>query len=358
MLQSFRAQNFKCFADLTISKLEPVNLITGLNNTGKTALLEALFLHAGYFNPTLSTVINVFRGIDLFKPDPEFLWGWHFYGHDLSSRIHLTACHKDERPRHLRIYLRTSPVSTGRERRSRRGRLPSTAPSLTSADIGRELRYEYTAANGKVYKNTVTLRQDGKPALARAPFPSQDNASFLAARTVTHNEDARFFDQLNLTRRQDEILRFARFFDPRLKGLSLSAAWGPLTLVADMDGQTQLMPIPFAGEGLTRFLSMLLHILQIPKGLLLIDEVENGIHHTVLPKVWQALAETAKAAGVQIIATTHSQECVRAAHQAFSQFLDYGFRLHRLERVRDDIKVITYDRAQLERVIEAGFELR
>ena len=42
MYKSFRVKNFRCFKDLQINDLGRVNLISGKNNTGKTALLEAM----------------------------------------------------------------------------------------------------------------------------------------------------------------------------------------------------------------------------------------------------------------------------------------------------------------------------
>jgi AAA15 family ATPase/GTPase len=50
MYRSFKVSNYRCFSDLTIAELERVNLIAGMNNVGKTALLEALFLHCGAYN--------------------------------------------------------------------------------------------------------------------------------------------------------------------------------------------------------------------------------------------------------------------------------------------------------------------
>jgi len=49
MYQSFHVKNFRCFDDLQLNDLARVNLIAGKNNTGKTSLLEALFLHAGAY---------------------------------------------------------------------------------------------------------------------------------------------------------------------------------------------------------------------------------------------------------------------------------------------------------------------
>ena len=51
MYKSFRVKNFRCFKDLQINDLGRVNLIAGKNNTGKTALMEAMYILAGDRDP-------------------------------------------------------------------------------------------------------------------------------------------------------------------------------------------------------------------------------------------------------------------------------------------------------------------
>ena len=63
MYTYFKVKNFRCFQELEFDDLARVNLIAGVNNVGKTALLEAIFLHGGN-NPKLGTVINALRGFD------------------------------------------------------------------------------------------------------------------------------------------------------------------------------------------------------------------------------------------------------------------------------------------------------
>ena len=60
----------------------------------------------------------------------------------------------------------------------------------------------------------------------------------------------------------------------------------------------------------------------------------------------------------QVFATTHSLECIVAAHRAFSDSEHEDFRLHRLERVNEAIHAVTYDRETLEAAIETGLEVR
>ena len=47
-------------------------------------------------------------------------------------------------------------------------------------------------------------------------------------------------------------------------------------------------------------------------GLLLIDEVENGLHYSVQPDVWRFLFQAATKLNVQVFATTHSYDCIKS----------------------------------------------
>ena len=64
MFKNLRIRNFRAFGDLEIPRLGRINLVTGKNNSGKTSLLEALFLLCGAGNPQVALNANAFRGID------------------------------------------------------------------------------------------------------------------------------------------------------------------------------------------------------------------------------------------------------------------------------------------------------
>ena len=78
----------------------------------------------------------------------------------------------------------------------------------------------------------------------------------------------------------------------------------------------------------------------------------------MMSQVWKAIDEWAKEYAVQIFATTHSEECFRAANQIFAASEQYDFALHRLERVKDTIQAITYDQETIEAAIEMNLEVR
>jgi hypothetical protein len=74
--------------------------------------------------------------------------------------------------------------------------------------------------------------------------------------------------------------------------------------------------------------------------------------------VWNAIAEASEVFSTQVFATTHSQECISAAHEAFSERSHYDFRLHRLTRLNGKVRATTYDKESLEGALSIPMEVR
>jgi len=153
------------------------------------------------------------------------------------------------------------------------------------------------------------------------------------------------------------IQRVLRLIEPRLKRLAIVVVAGEPILHGDI-GAGRLMPLPVMGGGMVRLASLVIHIGNAANGVVLVDEIENGLHYSILPKVWRAIGEVARQFNAQIFATTHSLECIVAAHKAFLESEHYDFCLHRLERTRETIRAVTYDQESLEAAIETGLEVR
>lgn len=91
---------------------------------------------------------------------------------------------------------------------------------------------------------------------------------------------------------------------------------------------------------------------------LLIDEIENGIHYSTLPDIWKGIGSLAEAQEIQVFATTHSWGCIVAAHETFAATPDYNFALHRLQRVKGQVEAVTYDRDMLDTSVRTELEVR
>ncbi len=120
-------------------------------------------------------------------------------------------------------------------------------------------------------------------------------------------------------------------------------------------GLSELVPLPVMGEGMTQMARLVLAISSVPNGVVLIDEIENGLHHSVLPDVWRVVNEAAGQFRTQIFATTHSYEWIETAHHALGPD---SFRLHRLEVSDAENRCVTYKPESMSATVRHGFEVR
>ena len=356
MYRSFTVRNFRCFKELTLSDLARVNLIAGKNNVGKTALLEAVFLHCGAYNPELAIRVNAFRGIenvqvDLF-PSAETPWHSLFRGFDTTKTIELEGYDHRGTQRVLRIKTTSEPVEVRAQEQKTMQTIRDTA---SSSHFGHAIQFESTE-NGKQIIRKMVLGRTGIVIddLPAPPFP----AFLQSARVrIPLREQAHLFSKLEVQNKQQVVVEALKIIEPHLKRVSVVVLGDEPILHGDiMTGR--LMPLPLMGEGMVRIANIVVQIGNASGGIVLIDEFENGIHHSVLKKVWTAVAQAAREFDTQIFATTHSWECIVAAHEAFGESGTYDFRLHRLERVNEHIRVLTYDQKTLQAAIETGLEVR
>ncbi|MCX6359655.1 MAG: AAA family ATPase [Armatimonadetes bacterium] len=200
--------------------------------------------------------------------------------------------------------------------------------------------------------------QDGARLALGTGGHSVGPARFLAARGfIDPGEVAAMYGDLDVRGNAGIVEQFLHVLDPGVKGLSLVPIAGVSVVHADL-GLPRKVPVAFAGGGMARLLEMAVAIGASRGGVVLIDEVENGLHHDSLPDVWRAVAQAARDCDCQVVATTHSYECVRAAHEAFSGEWAEDLTYLRLERVRGSVTARVADHATLGAALDGGLEVR
>jgi AAA15 family ATPase/GTPase len=92
--------------------------------------------------------------------------------------------------------------------------------------------------------------------------------------------------------------------------------------------------------------------------LALVDEIENGIHYSALPTLFQGIKAVAQDRQVQTLMTTHSWDALRAAAEVFKDTPEL-FQVIRLERTPDDnVQAVIIDSDELRELIARGYEVR
>lgn len=357
MYKSFTINNFRCFKKLTLKPLERINLIAGRNNSGKTSFLEALFIHLGPSNPDLPFRVNLFRGIDFFEVEPEELWGPLFYNKDIDGTIEFSSIDKTDGQDTLKLTLTETEESFIAHAPSGTTTASKIEPVIDSLFGARELILNYENGSGRESLARAFITPDGKLKIKQPELKHKKPGVFLPARNRFLGTDANRYSKLDRLGKADLLVDTMKILEPRLKRLAVLVTGGVPIINGDI-GLKELIPIPFMGEGMVRLLSILLAIYDVSNGVVLVDEIENGLHHTAMAKVWMAIAIAAQQSNTQIFATTHSWECVVAAHQAFIESDIYDFLYHRFNMVNGKIKAVTYDQRKLNTAITTGLEVR
>lgn len=83
-------------------------------------------------------------------------------------------------------------------------------------------------------------------------------------------------------------------------------------------GLDKRIPINMMGDGARKILSILTTIYECKNGIVLIDELSNGFHYSVMKGVWRAIISVAKKNNVQIFATTHDLDSIKGLRDAAS----------------------------------------
>lgn len=347
MLKRLQIRNFRGFNALKIDHLRGINLIAGKNNSGKTSLLEAIFLLAGCGNAQMAINTNVIRNVEhrgIQEGDP--IWKQLFYGLKTGSSIWIKGMHSTQGPMTLEIVSKRQ-VATEMPLDNTNGH------SVSNRVDEHSLTFRFGNSTKKRINSHISLKGgefEVKQPKIRLPF-----LTIILLSTVRNNiEDAVRLGKLRRQKQGDFLLKALQVVEPRLQSIEDNSSSGVPMIWGDV-GWSELIPLSVMGEGMTRIGRLVLAIASAPGGLILVDEIENGIHHSILPDVWRVIDEAAKQFRTQIFATTHSLECTMAAHESLSKD---RFRLHRLEVDDNSSRCVTYEPDAIEGAIRHNLEVR
>lgn len=352
MYTSVHIKNFRGMEDLRVEDIRRINLIVGRNNAGKTSLLEALLLIGWPTRPSLTLTLGTMRGQRRASERPDAIWRSLFHGMDPSRTIELAT--RDERSGFERILsIQAGPSDEATV-------LPEQDMLRTppEGELIQSIRYRYRPPAGEVIETQLFIDPSSGQIRRRAAARDESTPSvLLAARSnVSLPMDIERYSGLLRAKQERWVLDALRIIEPKLEKLELVTEGGEPSIYADV-GLPSLVPLAICGEGMVRMFSIVVELTASRGGALLIDEIDNGLHHSVMSPFWGALGQLAADLDVQIFATTHSDEIIRAAIQAFSGDLS-ALRIFRLDRRGEGLRLVRYGDVALEGVLDHDAEVR
>ena len=348
-INSFQTTRYRGIAGLSLNSLSRTNLITGLNGIGKTALIEAIWLFTGRHNTPLLWNPNVQRSIyPVIDPVGELSDGF----------IEISA---EEVQKRRKWKVEFEPVDSVGEVLVNAG---DTQETIQIPVVG-EL---HTWIDDKKIdgRDRGSIHQTKLGAvLYRSPPRSQKMRPCIIEGTNwqlgTPDEYLQRYSDIVRSGFKSALIDAVNLILPKIKDLELlTDKTGTVQLSTNTSDTSNIRQLPLhaLGGGVVRLFRLYLSLFTARNGIVVIDEIENGMHFSVLRDLWELVRRSSRDWNVQFVATTHSNECIEAAMAAFDNEPD-GLSIHKL--YRDDsggVKAVTFTGETLQGARDLDLEVR
>ena len=371
-LPDLSIRNFRGIEELTIARLGRVTLLGGRNGVGKTTVLEAVRVHAARGRPGVLSELLA-RHEELAPALDADL--------DPVDSPHYAALFNG------RSLTRGRPIKIGPKSGEDELRIEVSGPrDWTKAQrevLARLSRAGNVQAIKVVFRKKVRLlpwvtfvRDRGVNHLRHAygegfqhglvdegEWPVIECES-LGPGLPSNRKLATFWDSVALTDREDLSLKALRLTSDAIERVAAvgedEVRYSTIgrRIVVRLRDHAAPVPLRSLGEGITRLFAVGLALANSSDGFLLVDEAENGIHYSVQQEFWRMVLLAAHQHNVQVLATTHSSDCVTGFARAAAELDEVEGAYVRLDRQGDQVRAVEYTERELLTVAKQGIEAR
>lgn len=330
MIQSIDIKNFRCYEGIGVKDLTRVNVIVGRNASGKTALLEAVYLTLGV--PALTLKVRGWRGLSGIMPITEqagslsAVWRDYFYRFDQGRVVSIAIKGSPEMTRTLTIRCEAeSSLNLSRSKVKDETEAGVSPAGRISFDWWKSSRRVGTA-KPELQGETITIK--GGP-------DSLPGAFYSSTAPINQQETALWFSELSKRREERPVIEAMQTLYPFVRGLSVETQGATPMVHADITSLPEKIPVGLISSGVNKLVALLCAIATQKHGVLIVDEIENGFHFRAMPEIWRTVYEACRNYHVQLFASTHSQECLESLTDLIKN-RDQDFSL--LRAVREEEK--------------------
>jgi len=362
--------NFRGIDDAKLEGLADLNLVVGKNNSGKSSILEAFFVLSGMSNPQVLLDINFIRNLKL-NNDNDFRYV--FKNLNLAKPIELSG-EVDNVPRSCKIMpYKDNERSIILPQNNISSNQASIEASFSPFKVSSSLMSEKVKLENKgravdgleiSFKNDerteehayISLKSE-KIEISEA-YEEELSVQYLNSQSILMG----MIDLSSMVKKKQikELVNILKEIEPQLNDIQIV---NDNEIYCDV-GKAELLPIGIMGDGMRRILGVLSAMYDMTGGVLLLDEVENGLHYSSLKVFWKAVFMLQKKLDVQIIATTHSYEALGALADVKEELEESKsgstpqLSLYRIEKEEEKTRIVHYDNDDVLISLDEYYEVR
>ncbi|MDB9434682.1 AAA family ATPase [Microcystis aeruginosa] len=383
MLQSLKIEGFRGFQNFEMANLGRINLLVGKNNSGKTSILEAIqFLYAQNIDIFLETIS--YRG--------EFGWSESnlpsrtkvfeichlFPGHEIiPSKEIIIIGSRESHQESVTISVKSIPIqlslfSDKNDDLNNDNIFDDEEWNQLLLSIGwsqsQKLIQLELLANGTLARDSIRRRMASLSRIShKIGIDNKIELKFLTPFSLTSFDMAALFDNIVLSPLEDLIIESLKIIEPKIERIAsigsgkystannLGVRGGFLIKIKKHD---QPIPIGSLGDGFWRMLGLVLAMVNLENGILLVDEIDSGLHFTVMTDMWKVVWETAKKLNIQVFATTHSRDCWQSLAELITEekITDNEITIQRIDKEKS--QSVIFDPEEIVIAATSNLEVR
>lgn|GEM_PF-2998072 len=342
-ITDLKIENYRSIKKLHISNLKQFNLILGENNSGKTSFLEAIQFCSGLPNGILLNQMNVLRKLmnnDIFTA---------FHNLDDTKTIYFSITANSKKREVSISSVKNSEIAYNAQGSAQAGSNPIVNYTINITRLDGK-KYSLTYSPGQHRTNPLYIPMSDNEELQNT---DKSTPSFFWTPDWSGYNYSTALSKLIINKKKNFVIKALQEIDKNVQDIQLGANGG---IFVDI-GLPSLLPITLMGQGIEKILAIITTISNLENGFVLIDEFENGLHHTSMEQLWSILFKLCKEQNIQLFVTTHSYECI----ESFINKADNQSQLSiiRLERNIDNTHTAVSISAEAARqAIEQRWELR
>jgi len=349
-LKNIRIERFRGIKTLEMRDFKRVNVLLGNNNSCKSSALEGIMILMGASKPTLPLEMNINRNYNGVSKE-DFLLFFHDLQNDVP--ITLSAGFYEGGTRSLDIDYFESVAKSTPIADADKGNV-----DFLKADYG--LRYCYVDDRTTSNSSRVTV-ETGKGEMSvdfseKSPNPMRKTAAFVAPR-YNFRDFIKHFNQIVTDKEKDLVLDVLRNVEPQIRDVTVV---GDKVMVDT--GLRKLVPINVLGDGIRKMFTLMTAMYSVKEGILVIDEVDNGLYHKSMSTLWTALLKSASQLDVQLFISTHSLDSLNALNSVLDETckdMREDVNIYTLRRGGEgDIVVLGYDYEKFSYLLSREVEIR
>ena len=323
MYNKLEIEHFRGIKKASIDGFKQVNLFFGRNNCGKSSLLDAIFLISGPSNTFIPVQINTMRGYSKIAKDDLKI---DFYDMDTDVPIRIKIANDHTRELFVSLIQETNNEIVPDSQNN------SFLSSIEDKKFGLKLAF---STDGTPYQSHFiinSISEDNKVNATISPsdFKESLRCIYLGPKYDFH---ASIQGLQNILKNKDEhfIIEGLQIIEPKVKDFIFTGE----ELFVDT-GLSRRIPINVMGDGARKIVSLLTAIYDSKDGILLIDELSNGFHHSVMTDLWKVLINAAGKNNTQMFVTTHDLDSIKGLRTASKDMsVEELVSAYKLQRMAD-----------------------